>query len=177
MNVVSMRMEQKVAYVSPRALSSRPGPKELYRITEWLGPATPRLQTFVQLPTQIVLPFVIQNRAACIQIAGTRNKMLCFVPTPFPNIQPYAANRIYIRGSPNFVMTEDAGLEENANFLSVRGVHFSPETIKDLFQLARERRCDQRVTWGRLDAKGISRTNRHSNAAVPARSHKIIRVQ
>jgi hypothetical protein len=159
--VVSMRVEQEVANVFPGTLDSGPWSEQLNWITVGLRPAAARLQRFVEPPSQILPAFVIQHRAPRICINDTSNPIQRMIPTPFPNIEPNATDGIYVGGPPNLVMTEDTGLEENANLPSAPVIHFTPESIKDLFQLASEFLRYQRVTKGRVDPKILSRTNRY----------------
>lgn len=157
-NVVSMRIEQEVAYVFPGTLASRPGPEELNWKTVGLRPAAARLQRFVEPPSQIISPFVIQDRLPfkCIR---TSNALLRFVPKPFPNIKSYATDSVNVGGTSNFVMTENARLKENADSISASVVRPVPESVQYPFQLRSEFQCHQRVARWRLDPKILSRTN------------------
>lgn len=167
MNVVAVRVEQEVADVFPGPLVSCPRSEELNGKTVRLRPASAGLQRFVESPSQISPPFVVQHRASRICIAGTVDPIQRVVPTPFPDIESYAAHSINVGGPPNFVMTKDAGLKENAHPRPAPRVDITSEPIKDLFQLASEFARNQRVAGRRVDPKILSRTNRYHPQIAP----------
>jgi len=156
MDVITMRVKEEVAYVFPGTLFSGPGPEELNWKTVGLRPAATVLQSFIEPPSQIVLPFFIQYRSPFKCTVRARNALPRFVPTPFPNIKSHATDSINVCGTPNFMVTEDARLKENANFVSAPRRHVPPEAIKYVFQLASEFWCNQRIAGRRIDAKILS---------------------
>ena len=132
-NVVSMRIEQEVAYVFPGALASRPRSEQLNWITVRLRPAAAGLQSFVQLPPQISLPLMIQNRAPFICIGDRRTVSPRDVPTPLPLIEPEPTYRINVGSSSHLVMTKNPRLKENADPDAAAVSHLQSKAFKYLF--------------------------------------------
>jgi hypothetical protein len=159
--MISVRVEQEVADVSPGTFLSCPWSKELNRVTVGLRPATAVLQRFVESPSEIPSSLVVQNCTPRIYIAGAGRSIPCIVPTPFPNIESNAADGINVSGPSNPVMTEDAGLKENANIAPACLAGVSPEAFENHLQLASEFVRNHRVARRRVDAKITSGTNRY----------------
>ena len=118
MDVISMRVEKKVADIFPGPFASGPWSEELNWKTVGLRPATTVLQSLIKPPSQIISPFVIQDPLSFKRILRAGNFLLRRVPLPLPDVQPDTADRINVGRTSNLVMTEDAWLKENANPVS-----------------------------------------------------------
>jgi hypothetical protein len=132
-NVISVRVEQKIAYLSPRSLASRPRTKKLNWITAGLGPSPARLQSFIELPTKVLAPLIHKNHAPYVYVRDARAAPLGFIPNPFPLIQASPSHGINISGAANFVMTKNSRPERDTDLDSAPTSYLQSEPFKYLF--------------------------------------------
>src|SRR5262245_38654207 len=138
MDVVTVRMEQRIADVFPRPFAAGPRAEELDRIAVRLSPAPVELECFVQPPAKIIFSFDIGNLLPLFCIEGPRSIRHCLIPTLFPAVESEPRHRVNICSSAALVVTDHTGLKEDADNVGFTepGVH--SEFPQNSFQLTGE---------------------------------------
>ena len=135
-DVVAMSVEQAITDVLPGTFGPRPWAEELYRVSVGLRPAPIHLQGLVEPPAQIAVSFGTGVAAALLWIHGAKSLLEALVPALFPTVDPDPADRVDIRCASDLVVTDHAGLEENADRLSFIKSCLRGESFQHLPQFA-----------------------------------------
>ena len=150
-DVISMGVEQKVAYLFPGTFAPGPWTKELNRIAVWLTPVSTRLQRLVELPTQVLLTLLVQEFAFQKFIDSTKAAPNT-IPTSFPLIESQPIHSINIDGSSKLMVAEDSRLKVDPNLCVFTPPRSGSKFFKYAFQLSGEFWSNQRITRRRVDS-------------------------